>query len=77
MKQFYLHDGRHKHGPYHPEEMLQFQITRQTSVFAVDVNQWVNAGEVSELKMLFEQVETNENKPWKKVVSFLNRAKRN
>ncbi|MBS1576683.1 MAG: DUF4339 domain-containing protein [Bacteroidetes bacterium] len=74
MKQFYLHDGRHKHGPYLPEELHQFQITKQTSVFAVDANRWINAGEVHELNILFQEKTANFNS-LKRIVSLWNKKK--
>ena len=76
MKQFYLHDGRHKHGPYLPEELHQFQITKQTKVFAVDVNQWMSAGEISELNMLFQNAQNNSNNSWKKVQGLWSKIKK-
>jgi hypothetical protein len=75
MKQFYLHDGRHKHGPYLPEELLQFQITKQTKVFAVDINQWILAGEIKELNMLFQGGQTDSTKSWKKVQGLWSKIK--
>lgn len=76
MKQFYLHDGRHKHGPYLPEELQQFQITKQTSVFAVDVNRWIDAGEIRELRMLFPGKKQDTANSWKKIINLWNKVKR-
>ncbi|MES1218883.1 MAG: GYF domain-containing protein [Bacteroidota bacterium] len=75
MKQFYLHDGRHKHGPYHPEELQQFHITKQTSVFAVDANQWLSAGEIRELNILFQDKKISADSSWKKVRNLLSKIK--
>lgn len=74
MKQFYLHDGRHKHGPYFLEELHQFQITKQTSVFAVEANRWIDAGEIHELNILFQDQKMPANS-WKKMVNLWSKKK--
>ena len=58
MKKYYFFDGTAQQGPFTLEELRAKNITAQTSVWFDPMPQWKPAGEVEELKSIFNTAVT-------------------
>jgi hypothetical protein len=54
MKKYFLHNEKEQQGPYDIEELEEMQITRETSVWFEGLSDWTSAGQLDELKSLFD-----------------------
>lgn len=52
MKKYYLHNGQESIGPFTKEQLKEQKITKDTSVWLEDMNDWKKAGEIDELKII-------------------------
>ncbi|MGV1011800.1 MAG: DUF4339 domain-containing protein [Flavobacterium sp.] len=52
MKKYYLHNGQESIGPFDKEQLKEQKITKDTSVWSEDMNNWKKAGEIDELKII-------------------------
>lgn len=52
MKKYYLHNGQESIGPFDKEQLKEKKITKDTSVWSEDMNDWKKAGEIDELKII-------------------------
>jgi hypothetical protein len=66
MKKFYLHDGNTQKGPYDIDELRQQNISPQTPVWFNTLEDWTPAGQVQELKELFD----SNPPPFRNTVSY-------
>lgn len=55
MKKFYLHDGTEQTGPFDIEELKSKNITKNTSIWHEGLTEWIPAGKIDELKVLFRE----------------------
>ncbi len=55
MKKFYVHDGQKEKGPFTIEQLASESLDRQTPVWFEGLESWKLAGEIEELKFLFEK----------------------
>lgn len=55
MKQYYLHNGQQLLGPFTSEELKEKNITRETFVWKVDQNDWIQANEIPALVNIFAE----------------------
>jgi hypothetical protein len=53
MRQYYIHDGQMRKGPFDLEHLRQQLIKKETPVWYDGLEDWTLAGSVSELKPLF------------------------
>jgi len=51
--QYYLHDGKKKHGPFSPNELKDKLINEGTSIWREGLDDWTKAGSLDELRPLF------------------------
>jgi hypothetical protein len=52
VKKYYLHNGQESIGPFTKEQLKEQKITKDTSVWSEDMNDWKKAGEIDELKII-------------------------
>jgi hypothetical protein len=55
MKKYYVHDGQRERGPFSIEELSSELIDKETPVWYEGLESWTLAGNVAELKYLFEK----------------------
>ncbi|CAM3545568.1 DUF4339 domain-containing protein [Flavobacterium gelidilacus] len=53
MKKYFLNDGTENKGPFDIEELKLHKITRTTKVWFEGLEEWQNAEEIEELKIIF------------------------
>lgn len=53
MKKYYLHNGNDQQGPFDFEELKQKGLLKQTPIWYEGLSVWTTAGEIDELKGLF------------------------
>jgi hypothetical protein len=56
MKKYYLHDGSDNIGPFDIEELKAHKISRTTKIWFDGIEEWQNADEIEELKMIFTSI---------------------
>jgi hypothetical protein len=55
MKQYYIHDGQNEKGPFHFEELQSQSLGKETPVWCEGLESWTIAGNLDELKELFNK----------------------
>lgn len=55
MKKYYVHDGQSEKGPFTLEQLASESLDRETPVWFEGLESWKVAGEIEELKFLFEK----------------------
>ena len=56
MKQYYIFLNEEQLGPFNLDDLKAKKISRDTKVWFEGLNDWKNAGEIEELKMIFSTV---------------------
>jgi len=54
--QFYYTDGTNQFGPFNIDELKDKKITKETSVWYEGIENWIKAGEIPELQVLFKSI---------------------
>jgi hypothetical protein len=53
MRQYYIHDGKDQKGPFTFDQLKGLNISKSTSLWYEGLENWTTAGNVDELKVLF------------------------
>ena len=56
MDGYFIHDGNERQGPFTVDELKQKSIRRDTPVWKKGLTDWTRAGDIAELKSLFENI---------------------
>ena len=54
MKKFYTHNGKEQEGPYDLDDLISKNINKDTEIWYEGLSDWKPAGQIEELKELFE-----------------------
>lgn len=55
MTEYYYYYQMHEHGPFSLEELKLQPIKKDTPIWHKDLEKWIHAGKLQELKEIFEQ----------------------
>ena len=56
MDGYFIHDGNERQGPFTVEELKEKSLRRDTPVWKKGLTDWTRAGDIVELKPLFENI---------------------
>ena len=63
MDGYFIHDGNQQEGPFTVDELKEKSIRRDTPVWKKGLTDWTRAGDIPELKSLFENTPPPFQKP--------------
>jgi hypothetical protein len=63
MDGYFFHDGNEQRGPFTVEELKEKSIRRDTPIWKKGLTDWTRAGDIAELKSLFENTPPPFQKP--------------
>jgi GYF domain 2 len=55
MKKYFIREGDKEFGPFSIEQLKANNLRRETLVWKAGFKRWISAGEVSELRLIFDK----------------------